>query len=152
MISQTADQISYVAGQYAGGVGKLVIQTGEYLQSKATGAEVQPFQVPVAGKLYGDINTPSAISGKFYDNIKVMANHERIIKEMKGKGVEAYYKNDPEARLWRRANYVQNEVARLKKERRALVEKNAPEAQLKRKDQEIKEKMDAFNKQVSKAQ
>lgn len=152
LVSPTADQISYVAGQYAGGVGKLVIQTGEYLKSKATGAEIQTYQVPVAGKLYGDINTPAAIAGVFYENIKVMSNHERIIKEMKGKGVEAYYKEDPEARLWRRANYVENEVARLKKERKALKERDAPEAQIKRKDEAIKEKMQAFNKQVSKVQ
>ena len=152
LVSPTADQISYVAGQYAGGVGKLVIQTGEYLKAKATGTDVETYQVPVAGKLYGDINTPAAVAGVFYENIKVMSNHERIIKEMKGKGVEAYYKNDPEARLWRRANYVENEVARLKKEKKALKERNAPEAQIKRKDEAIKEKMEAFNKQVSKVQ
>jgi len=152
LVSPTADQISYVAGQYAGGVGKLVIQTGEYLKAKATGTEVETYQVPVAGKLYGDINTPAAIAGVFYENIKVMSNHERIIKEMKGKGVEAYYKDTPEARLWRRANYVENEVAKLKKEKKALKERDAPEAQIKRKDEAIKEKMDAFNKQVSRVQ
>ena len=152
VVSPTADQISYVAGQYAGGVGKLVIQTGEYLKSKVTGAEVQPFQVPVAGKLYGDINTPSAISGRFYDNIKAMSNHERIVKDMKGKGVEAYYKETPEARLWRRANYVENEVVKLKKEKKALMERNAPEAQIKRKDEDIKRKMEAFNKEVRRVQ
>jgi predicted methyltransferase len=152
LVSPTADQISYVAGQYAGGVGKLAIQTGEYVKSLITGEEVETYQIPVAGKLYGDINTPAAVAGVFYENIKVMSNHERIIKEMKGKGVEAYYKDTPEARLWRRANYVENEVARLKKEKKALKERDAPEAQIKRKDEAIKEKMDAFNKQVSKVQ
>jgi hypothetical protein len=152
LISPTADQISYAAGQYAGGVGKLTIQTGEYVKSLFTGDDVETYQIPVAGKLYGDINTPAAVAGVFYENIKVMSNHERIIKDMKGKGVEAYYKEDPEARLWRRANYVENEVARLKKEKKALKERNAPEAQIKRKDEAIKEKMDAFNKQVSKVQ
>ena len=152
LISPTADQISYVAGQYAGGVGKLVIQTGEYIKGKVTGEEVQPYQVPVAGKLYGDINTPAAVSGVFYENIKVMSNHERIVKDMKGKGVGEYYKNDPEARLWRRANYVENEIAKLKKEKKALRERNAPEAQIKRKDDLIKQKMEAFNKEVKRAQ
>jgi hypothetical protein len=152
LVSPTADQISYVAGQYAGGVGKLAIQTGEYVKSLFTGEDVETYQIPVAGKLYGDINTPAAIAGVFYENIKVMSNHERIIKEMKGKGVEAYYKEDPEARLWRRANYVENEVARLNNEKKALKERNAPEAQIKRKDEAIKEKMEAFNKQVSKVQ
>lgn len=149
LVSPTADQISYVAGQYAGGVGKLIVQSAEYLKAKATGSEVQNYQVPVLGKVYGDINTPAAVAGKFYENIKVMANHERIIKDMKGKGVEAYYKQDPEARLWRRANYVENEVVRLKKERKDLVARNAPEGQIKRKDEKIKEKMEAFNKEVS---
>jgi len=65
---------------------------------------------------------------------------------MKGKGVEAYYKESPEARLWRRANYVENEIARLKKEKKALKERDAPEAQIKRKDEAIKEKMDATGK------
>jgi hypothetical protein len=152
LVSPTADQISYAAGQYAGGVGKLTIQTGEYVKSLFTGEDVETYRIPVAGKLYGDINTPAAVAGVFYENIKVMSNHERIIKDMKGKGVEAYYKEDPEARLWRRANYVENEVARLKKEKKALKERNAPEAQIKRKDEAIKEKMDAFNKQVSKVQ
>ena len=152
LVSPTADQISYVAGQYAGGVGKLVVQTAEYAKSKVIGSEVQNYQVPVLGKVYGDINTPAAIAGKFYDSIKVMANHERIVKDMKGKGVEAYYKENHEARLWRRANYVENEIVKLKKEKKDLVAKNAPEAQIKRKDEAIKQKMEAFNKEVSRVQ
>ena len=152
VVSPTADQISYVAGQYAGGVGKLAIQTGEYIKAKATGTEVQPYQVPVMGKVYGDINTPAAVAGKFYENIKVMANHERIVKEMKGRGVGEYYKQEPEAKLWRRANYVENEIVKLKKEKKALMERNSPEPQIKRKDELIKQKMEAFNKEVIRAQ
>ena len=152
LVSPTADQISYIAGQYAGGVGKLVVQTAEYAKSKVTGTEVQNYQVPVLGKVYGDINTPAAVAGKFYDSIKVMANHERIVKDMKGKGVEAYYKENHEARLWRRANYVENEVVKLKKEKKDLMARNAPEAQIKRKDEAIRQKMEAFNKEVSRVQ
>jgi hypothetical protein len=81
-----------------------------------------------------------------------MSNHERIIKEMKGKGVGQYYKEEPEARLWQRANYVENEIVKLKKEKKALVERNAPELQVKRKDEMIKQKMEAFNKEVTRAQ
>jgi hypothetical protein len=149
LVSPTADQISYIAGQYAGGVGKLAVQTAEYAKAKVIGEEVQPYQVPVVGKVYGNINTPAAVAGKFYDSIKEMANHERIIKELKGKGTEAYYKENPEARLWRRANYIENEVVKLKKEKKDLVVRNAPEAQIKRKDEAIKQKMEGFNKEVS---
>jgi hypothetical protein len=152
LVSPTADQLSYIAGQYTGGVGKLGIQSYEYVKSKITGDEIQSYQVPVAGKLYGDINTPAAISGKFYENLKDMSQHERIIKDMKGKGVAKYIKENPEAALRNRANYVENEIVRLKKEKKALVERNAPDEQIKRKDDRIKELMDNFNKSVIKLQ
>jgi len=113
---------------------------------------LQPYQVPIAGKLYGDINTPAAISSKFYENIIEMSKHENIIKEMKGKGVSEYYKENPEARMWQRANYVENEIAKIKKERKALKERNAPDDQIKRKDDQIKRVMEAFNKEVTKRQ
>jgi hypothetical protein len=152
LVSPTADQLSYIAGQYTGGVGKLAVQTAEYAKAKAIGEELQPYQVPIAGKLYGDINTPAAISGKFYQNIIEMSKHENIIKEMKGKGITEYYKENPEARLWQRANYVENEIAKIKKERKALKERNAPDEQIKRKDDQIKKVMEAFNKEVTKRQ
>jgi predicted RNA methylase len=152
LFSPTADQLSYITGQYTGGVGKLVVQTGEYIKGKVIGEEMQPYQVPIAGKLYGDINTPAAISGKFYDNIIQMSKHESIIKEMKGKGVTEYYKENPEARIWQRANYVENQIAKIKKERKALKERNAPDAQIKRKDEQIKLMMESFNKEVTKRQ
>lgn len=152
LVSPTADQLSYITGQYTGGVGKLAVQTGEYLKAKAIGEELQPYQVPIAGKLYGETNTPAAISGKFYNNIIEMSKHENIIKDMKGKGVSEYYKENPEARLWQRANYVENQIARLKKEKKALMERNAPDLQIKRKDEQIKQLMEAFNKEVTKRQ
>jgi hypothetical protein len=152
LVSPTADQLSYIAGQYTGGVGKLAVQTGEYVKAKVIGEELQPYQVPIAGKLYGDINTPAAISGKFYENIIEMSKHENIIKEMKGKGVSEYFKENPEARLWQRANYVENEIAKIKKERKALKERNAPDEQIKRKDESIKRLMETFNKEVTKRQ
>ncbi len=152
LLSPTADQLSYIAGQYTGGVGKLAIQSYEYAKSKAVGEEVQPYQVPIVGKMYGDINTPAAISGKFYDNIIEMSKHESIIKDMKGKGVIEYLQENPEAKLWQRANYVENQIARIKKERKALKERDAPDAQLKRKDEQIKLMMEAFNKEVTKRQ
>jgi predicted RNA methylase len=150
--SPTADQLSYIAGQYTGGVGKLAVQTAEYVKGKATGTEMQPYQVPVLGKVYGDINTPAAVSGKFYDNITEMSKYENIVKGMKGKGVEEYYKENPEARLWHRANYVENEIARLKKEKKALMDRKSPDAQIKRKDEQIQKVMEAFNKEVTKRQ
>jgi hypothetical protein len=75
-----------------------------------------------------------------------------LLKGMKGKGVEEYYKENPEARLWNRANYVENAIARIKKEKTALMERKAPDAQIKRKDEQIKQLMESFNKEVTKRQ
>jgi hypothetical protein len=152
LVSPTADQLSYIAAQYTGGVGKLGIQTYEYAKSKIVGEDVQTYQVPVVGKVYGDIKAPAAIAGKFYDNVIEMSRHENIIRDMKGKGVAEYIKENPAAQLRHRANYVENEVSRLKKEKKALIEKNSPDAQVKRKDERIKEIMEAFNRDVIKRQ
>jgi hypothetical protein len=152
LVSPTADQISYVAGQYAGGVGKLAIQSYEAIKGKIVGDEVQPYQVPVAGKLYGNLNTPAATAGTFYNNIIEMSKHESRLKDMKGQERTEYLKDNPEAQLWHRANYVENEISRLKKEKKALTAKDAPEAQIKRKDDRIQELMEAFNQQVTKRQ
>jgi len=152
LLSPTAEQLSYIAGQYTGGVGKLAVQTAEYAKAKVIGEELQPYQIPIVGKLYGDINTPAAVAGKFYENITEMSKHENIIKGMKGKEKTEYIKDNPEAQLWHRANYVENEIVRLKKERKALKERNAPDLQIKRKDERIKEVMEAFNKEVTKRQ
>ena len=81
-----------------------------------------------------------------------MSKHENIVKDMKGKGVEEYYKENPEARLWNRANYVENAIVRIKKEKTALMERKAPDAQIKRKDEQIKQLMESFNKEVTKRQ
>jgi hypothetical protein len=54
--------------------------------------------------------------------------------------------------LWRRANYVENEIARLKKEKKALMDRKSPDAQIKRKDEQIQKVMEAFNKEVTKRQ
>ncbi len=84
--------------------------------------------------------------------IFVKSLHGRGIYFKKGKGVNEYYKENPEARLWQRANYVENQILRLKKEKKALGERNAPDAQIKRKDEQIQQAMEIFNKEVTKRQ
>jgi hypothetical protein len=83
-----------------------------------------------------------------------MAEHEHEIKgRQKAKeSVVEYYKENPEARLWQRANYIENQITKLNKEKKALREKGAPDEQIKRKEDQKIALMKAFNEQVKKLQ
>ena len=54
--------------------------------------------------------------------------------------------------MWQRANNVENQIVKLNKEKRALIEKDAPREAVKRKEDEILKKMTDFNNQVRRGQ
>ena len=54
--------------------------------------------------------------------------------------------------MWQRANNVENQIVKLNKEKRALIEKDAPREAVKRKEDEILRKMTEFNNQVRRGQ
>jgi hypothetical protein len=112
--------------------------------------------VPIVGKLYGELDTPSAVADKFYKNITAMAEHEGAIKRIKErKGNESEYrKENKEAtgRLISRANYVETEVARYNRELREMVKRNAPERDIKTKKEMRDSVMKAYNEEVRRAQ
>jgi hypothetical protein len=153
-ISPTADQIDYLIGQYTGGVGREVIKTTEYVRSKFTGEEVPSYRVPIVGKLYGETESPAAISAKFYDNVTRMAEHENEIKGMiKNKEKTADYKTEnPEWRFYNRANYLENQITQINQQKKLLRERDAPEERIKKLDERKTALMKKFNDQVKAAQ
>jgi hypothetical protein len=153
-ISPTADQIDYLIGQYTGGVGREVIKTTEYVRSKFTGEEVPSYRVPIVGKLYGETESPAAISAKFYDNVTRMAEHENEIKSMiKNKEKTADYKTEnPEWRFYNRANYLENQITQINQQKKLLRERDAPEERIKKLDERKTALMKKFNDQVRAAQ
>ena len=157
VVSPTADQLDYFAREYAGGVGREITKAVRYVGKKIEGEEdIQPFSVPIVGKLYGELDTPSAVADKFYKNVKAMAEHEgaiKRIKERKGNDSE-YRKENKEAtgRLISRANYVEKEVARYNKELREMAKREAPEKDIKAKKERRNALMNAYNEEVRRAQ
>lgn len=152
-LSPTADQIDYLAGQYFGGVGREVIKAGAAATNVATGEETPAYRVPIIGKLYGETQTPAAISSKFYDNISQMAEYEHEIK-MRQKNKEntsEYLKDNPEARLWQRANNVERQVSKLNKAKADALEKDKKD-EAKRLDEQKTKIMKQFNEAVKAAQ
>jgi len=157
LVSPTADQLDYLAKEYAGGVGREITKAVRYVGKKIEGEEEIPsYSVPILGKLYGELDTPSAAADKFYKNVKAMAEHEGTIKRIKERkgDVSEYRKENKEAsaRLINRANYVETEVARYNREIRAMYKKEAPEKDIKAKKERRDAVMKAYNEEVRRAQ
>jgi hypothetical protein len=156
LVSPTADQLDYIAREYAGGVGREITKAVRYVANKATGEEIPAYSVPIAGKLYGELDSPSAVADKFYKNVKAMAEHEGAIKRIKERkgDVNDYRKENKEAtvRLINRANYVENEVARYNREIRAMYKKEEPEKNIKAKKEKRDALMKSYNEEVRRAQ
>jgi GNAT superfamily N-acetyltransferase len=154
-LSPTADEIDYFIGQITGGVGREIMKVGEFAKSKAvTQEEVPAYKLPIVGRFYGEAESPAATRSRFYENVKEMAKHEHEIKGLRKDRVSPteYVKANPEARLWQRANNVENQIVKLNKEKRAMIERDAPREAVKRKEDEILKKMTEFNDQVRRGQ
>jgi hypothetical protein len=154
LVSPTADQLDYLAKEYAGGVGRELTKAARFTSNLISGDETPSYGVPILGKLYGSAVEPSAVADKFYKNIKVMAEFEGTMKRMKESKVSTseFMKDQPEARLVKRANYVENEVAKFNKELHAMHKRNASEKDIKAKKEQRDKVMKAFNNEVSRAQ
>lgn len=153
--SPTADQIDYFIGQVTGGVGREIMKVGEFAKSKAvTQEEVPAYKLPIVGRFYGEAESPAATRSRFYENVTAMAKHEYEIKGLRKDKVSPaeYIKANPEARLWQRANNIENQIAKLNKEKRAMIDRDAPREAVKRKEDEILNKMKQFNDQVRRGQ
>ena len=148
--SPTGDDINYVVSQYLGGVGREAMRAKEFVTSIGKDEPFEPYKVPILGKVYGDINAPASVANKFYLNIKQMAEHENEIKGRKGSAISAYIKENPEARLSKSANNLENQISKLNKTKREFIERNAPEATLRRLEDQKLRMMKQFNEQVRK--
>lgn len=156
LISPTADQIDFLAGQYTGGVGREVAKAARFVGSLGKDDEIPPYKVPILGKLYGETTTPSAITDKFYKNVTKLAEHEGTIKRMREDRVSPteYIREYPEARLINRANRLENQISQLNKTIKELGEKPETEFtkdRIKRLKEQKARMMDSFNKDVSAA-
>jgi hypothetical protein len=153
-VSPTADEIDYLAGQVTGGIGREVMKAGQTIGNLFTGEETAPYKRPIISKLVGDTEAPSNIANKFYQNIIDMANHESEVKGRRKnhEDVTGYLQDNPEARLWQRANNVENQINKLNKEKRDLAKKEDQEDRIKRIDEKKTKLMKDFNDQVRAAQ
>ena len=106
--------------------------------------------VPLVGKFYGDVKSQATQANRFYDNITRMANYENEIKGRRKDGVATadFLRDHPEARLWQQANRLENEISKINREKKDLLEKNAPPARIKQLEERKTRVMTQFNNQV----
>jgi uncharacterized Zn finger protein len=157
LLSPTADQLDYLGGQYAGGVGRELTKAARYVSAKVQGEETPPYAVPIAGKMYGETTTPSAVTDKFYKNVTMLAEHEGTIKRMQEDRASTteYRRENPEVRLISSANNLENQVSKLNKTKKELLAKeqtDSVKAQIKRIDEQKARMMKNFNDRVKAAQ
>jgi len=153
-ISPTADQIDYLIGQYTGGTGREAMKAAQYAAAVVTGEteDLPSYKVPIVGKMYGETESPAAVSAKFYDNVTKLAEHENEIKmRIKNKDdIREYRAENPEVRLIARANNLENQITAINKQKKALQEREAPEERIKKLDERKTALMKQFNDQIKK--
>lgn len=151
--SPTADDIDYVFAQYAGGLGREVAKAAGFVKAKAEGEETPPYKVPILGKAYGETETPSAVSDKFYKNVTMLAELEGEMKRMREKreNLTEFMKDNPEYRFIQNANNLENQISKINKtikEIQKRPETEATKAQIERYKEQKQRMMNNFNERV----
>ena len=152
-LSPTADEIDFLAGQVGGGLYREVTKAGKAVSSVFTGEEIPSYQRPVVGRFVGETGSQASVAQKFYANVTRMTDHENEIKGRKKnqENIPEYLKDYPEARLWRKANSVENEINALNKQKRLFIEKGFPKERIQAIEAKKTMKMQKFNDQVKAA-
>jgi hypothetical protein len=153
VISPTPDQIDYLIGQITGGVGREILKVEKTLTAKSTGEELATYNIPVVGRMLGDVKQKTVETSRFYDNVQKMNEHQHEIEGLAKSGRDAseYLQDNPEAALYKVADKIYNKVSDLKHKRKELKAKGATDADLKGYDEAILLYMQAFNEAVKDA-
>jgi hypothetical protein len=128
------------------------MKTGQTIKAAGTGEDLPAYRVPLLGRFYGETESNAAESQRFYNNITRMADHENEIKgrQKNRENVREYFKEHPEAKLIDQANRIENDISKMNRDKRELMERNAPKEQIKRIEDRKINIMRQFNQRVVK--
>lgn len=157
MWSPTGDEISYLAGQVTGGLGRELGKIYGGATDLVTGEDIAPYKIPLLGKLYGDAESKANVSNHFYQNATKLSEIEREIKGRKAPGWKGesaydYIRRTPEAQLVNQVNRFENEISQLNKRKKELKARGATIQQIKHIEDIKERKMREFNKRYAKYQ
>ena len=151
--SPTADDIDYAFSQYVGGLGREISKAAGFVKAKAEGEETPPYKVPILGKAYGETETPSAVSDKFYKNVTMLAELEGEMKRMREKreNLSEFMKDNPEYRFIQNANNLENQISKINKTIKEIQKRPETEqtkAQIERYKEQKQRMMNNFNERI----
>ncbi len=148
--SPTADQIDYLIGQVTGGVGRETSKLAQTGQAIYTGEDLPTHKMPLVGRFYGNLENQSSQGAKYYANLKEI---NMIEMELKGRRedhlpTDEFRKENPKTKLIMRARYADKIIAKLRKQKRELIEKDAPREKIRSVEDRITAEMLRFNTAV----
>jgi len=152
LLSPTPDQIDYLIGQITGGVGRETSKAFQTGSAVFTGEDLPTYKIPLAGRFFGDTKGQSAVSGRFYENLKEMNEHQAefigLSKSNRSKEAQEYAKENPEAMMFREGDRLQRYVSKLRDQKRMTIAKGEPPEKIKAIDDQITKTMRDFNQRV----
>lgn len=151
-ISPTADQIDYLIAQATGGVGREVSKVAQAGGSVLTGEELPPHKMPLVGRFYGDSSAQSSQGNAYYANLKRINEVEAEIKGRRDnrEPIEDYKQDNPEWKLIGHAKVADKIIRNLRKQKRELIENDAPREKIKAIEDKITAEMQRLNEVVRK--
>ena len=153
LISWSPDAIDYLIGQATGGVGRELNKAFQTGTSAATGEDLPLYKVPLVGRFVGDTEGQSGQSQKFYEGIRKLntleAEYKGLIKEGRSKEAKAFLNENPSVRLMMAGNYAENQIRKMKDQKRALLNDSADAGQIKAIDSRITDTMRKFNDRLA---
>lgn len=153
-LSPTPDQIDYLLAQVGGGVVREISKIEQTGLNLVHGESTPIFKLPLFGRFYGNANSQASQGGTFYGNVNRLNELETEVKglraDKKMAEAAAVMRENPDAYLITQANVAERQISRLKKEKRALVEKGASREVIKAKEEQITSVMARLNAAMAK--
>jgi hypothetical protein len=146
-LSPTPDQIEYLVGEAFGGVGREALKVGRGIESLATGEELATYNVPIVGRLTGNVQQQAAQRSKFFNNIRRLNEHQAEIEGrlLQGDDISDYIDQYPEASLYQAGDKIYNQITKLRRTKKVLEESGAGKDDLKSIDETILSLMSSLN-------
>ena len=150
VISPTPDQIDYLIGQAFGGLGREALKVAKTAEATVTGEELAPYNIPLAGRFYGNTKAGYAESSKFYRNIERLNTLENQIqgRQKRGESTADFVKENPEARLIAASNQIERNISALRKRKEKLIKDGAPRASVRAVENQITAQMKRLNEKM----
>ena len=153
LVSWSPDAIDYLIGQATGGVGRELNKTAQTISATATGEDLPLYKVPLVGRFIGDTQGQSGQSQKFYDGIRQInmleTEYKGLVKDGRTQEAKEFLRENPSVRLMMAGNYAENQIRKMKDQKRALLNDSADAGQIKAIDSRITDTMRKFNDRLA---